>query len=363
MIKKALKIVGALLLAILVALFLAPILLEDSLIARVKDEVNAKLNATINYDDADLSFFKAFPYPSISIDNISVTGNSQFSNIELVRAESLFLKVGLASVIHKDEAIELTNIIVKKPKFHIVINKDGLRNTDITKSSDLESTESYWLDIKSYSIDNGSLIYEDFQGNTFATIRDINHNGKGDFAQDIFNLQTSTLLEGTTIKSSNVTLANNLTIKSEFPLLVNTTDSKYSFADGLFYINDFALVADGDLHLKDEGLYMDMKSKGNDNSVKEFISLIPYAYTKDFDQVIASGTFTYTASVEGLYNTENKLTPTFDIDIDLNDGRIKYPDLSLPIEDLNIDIKATNQTSNIEKTDIVIKPIEFFDRR
>jgi len=288
-----------------------------------------------------------------------VTGNDPFSDIELVRAESLFLKVGLASVLHKDEPIELTNIIVNKPKFHIVINKDGLRNTDITNSSDAKSSESYWLDIKSYSIDNGSLVYEDFQGGTFATIGNINHHGKGDFAKDIFNLQTNTILENTTIKSSNVTLAKDLTIKSELPLLVNTTDSKYSFSNGLFHINDFVLVADGDLQLKDEGAYVDIQSKGNDNSVKEFISLIPYAYTKDFDQVTASGTFNYTATAKGIYNSAHKLTPAFDVYIDVKNGRIKYPDLSLPIENLNIDVKATNQTSNIEKTDVVIKPIEF----
>lgn len=358
--KTALKIVGALLLAILVALFLAPILLEDSLIARVKDEVNKNLNATINYDDADLSFFKSFPYPSITIDNVAITGHAPFEDTELVRAERLFLKIGLASVIHKDEAIELTKIVVTKPKIHIKTNTEGLSNTDIVKaSSDSSSDASYWLDIQSYSIEDGSLIYEDLQGQTFATIGQINHTGKGDFAQDIFDLQTTTLLENTTIKSSNIKLANNLTIKSELPIRVNTTDSKYSFANGLIHINDFALVADGDIQLRDEGVYMDVASKGNDNSVKEFLSLIPYAYTKDFDQVTASGTFTYAANAKGLYNSATSKTPAFDLTVDLKNGRVKYPDLSLPIENLNIDMKATNRTSDINKTDVEIKPIEF----
>ncbi len=357
--KKALKIVGALLLAILVALFLAPILLEDSLIARVKDEVNKNLNATISYEDADLSFFKAFPYPSITLDNLSITGNAPFEDTELIRAEQLFLQVGLASIIHKDEAIELTKIIVKKPTIHIKTNKEGQSNTDIVKALEGSSEASYWIDIQSYSIEDGSLIYEDLQGQLYATIGSINHTGKGDFAQDIFDLQTSTLLENTTIKSSNVTLANNLTIKSELPIRVNTTDSKYSFTDGLININDFALKADGDIQLKDEGVYMDLMSKGNDNSVKEFLSLIPYAYTKDFDQVKASGTFTYAANAKGLYNSATNTTPAFDLTVDLKNGVVKYPDLSLPIENLNVDLTATNRTSNVNKTDIEIKPIQF----
>jgi len=357
--KKAIKIIGILFLAILVALFLAPILLEDKIIEKVKTEINTNLNAEVDFADADLSFFKSFPFPSISLSDFEIKGNAPFEDINLLKADNIFLQVGLASIIHSDEPIELTKIVINKAQFHIKTLVSGETNTDIFPEAAASNEEPYTLDIQAYEIKDGSLKYEDLQGLTFAEIETINHKGTGDFAKNIFDLKTNTQLSGVNLKSGNVRLAKNLIIKNDMPLSVNTNNNSYSFSNGVFEINDFKLVADGTVALQGDDIAMDIKSVGNNNSVKEFLSLIPYAYTKDFSQVKADGTFTYNAELKGNYNATKNQTPAFDIDLDLQNAKVQYPDLSLPIENINVIVKAKNTSGNINKTDIEIRPIEF----
>ena len=136
MLKKAIKIIGILFLAILVALFLAPFLLEDKIIDRVKSEINSNLDAEVDFADADLSFFNTFPYPSVSLSDFRIKGSASFEDINLLKADNIFLQVGLASIIHSDEPIELTKIVVNEPEFHIKTLATGETNTNIFKETD-----------------------------------------------------------------------------------------------------------------------------------------------------------------------------------------------------------------------------------
>ena len=357
--KKAFKIVGVLVLAVLLALFLAPILLEDKIIERVKKEINANVNATVDFEDVNLSFIKGFPYPSLSISNLTVSGASPHEAQQLAQIDELFVKIGLASVLHSDEPIELISMTLDKPEFLIYTAKDGTTNTSVLPSNSSSDNAAYSIDIQSYKINDGAIKYIDVKGKTEATLTGINHTGKGDFSNDQFTLVTDTDIASTTLRSDNILLAKNVRIQSELPLEVNLTDNSYQFNNGLILLNAFKLNADGKVIVKDEGIQIDASSRANNNSIREFISLIPYAFTKDFEGVDASGQFDYKAKINGLYANDGSRIPTFDITAKVDNARVKYPSVNLPIEDINMSLKATNRSGQIDKTDIEIKPLHF----
>ena len=298
--KKAFKIVGVLVLAVLLALFLAPILLEDKIIERVKKEINVNVNATVDFEDVNLSFIKGFPYPSLSISNLTVSGASPHEAQQLAQIDELFVKIGLASVLHSDEPIELVSMTLDKPEFLIYTAKDGTTNTSVLPSNSSSDNSAYSIDIQSYKIKDGVIKYIDLKGKTEATLSGINHTGKGDFSNDQFTLVTDTDIASTTLRSDNILLAKDVRIQSKLPLEVNLTDNSYQFNDGLILLNAFKLNADGKVIVKDEGIQIDASSRANNNSIREFISLIPYAFTKDFEGVDASGQFDYNAKINGV---------------------------------------------------------------
>jgi len=357
--KKAFKIVGVLVLAVLLALFLAPILLEDKIIDRIKQEINTNVNATVDFEDVDLSFFKGFPYPSITISNLTVSGSSPNEAQQLAQIDELFVKIGLASVLHSDEPIELVSMTLDKPEFLVYTAKDGSTNTAVLPSNSTSDNSAYSIDIQSYKIKDGTIRYINIQGKTEASLSGINHTGKGDFTNDQFTLLTETNVESATLKSDNILLAKDIRIQSKLPLEVNLANNSYEFDDGLILLNAFKLNADGKIVVKEEGIQIDASSNANNNSIREFISLIPYAFTKDFEGVDASGQFDYKAKINGLYANDRSRIPSFDLAAQIDDARVKYPNLNLPIEDINMSLQATNRSGQINKTDITIKPLHF----
>ena len=59
--KKALIIVGVILVLLISAMIAIPYLFRDQIIQFVKDDANKNIIATLDFDDMELSFFRQFP--------------------------------------------------------------------------------------------------------------------------------------------------------------------------------------------------------------------------------------------------------------------------------------------------------------
>jgi len=103
---------------------------------------------------------------------------------------------------------------------------------------------------------------------------------------------------------------------------------------------------------------MDIKFKTNEPTFKDVLSLVPAVYTKDFESVQTSGSFTLDGMVKGTYvekqNGELSI-PFFDVNFKVNDARFQYPDLPKSVEDINIDLKVTNDGKALDATVIHLK--------
>jgi len=59
--------------AIIVALVLVPVLLEDRIIERLRTELNEGLNATVTFSDVDVSLLSTFPTLTAEITALKIT--------------------------------------------------------------------------------------------------------------------------------------------------------------------------------------------------------------------------------------------------------------------------------------------------
>ena len=76
--KKGLKISAAIIGIIIVLLLVLPFMFKDKIIGIVKDEANKMLNAKLEFEDLDISFFSHFPKASIELKNFSLSGTGDF---------------------------------------------------------------------------------------------------------------------------------------------------------------------------------------------------------------------------------------------------------------------------------------------
>lgn len=355
MIKKILKIVGILLLVLIIAAVAAPYLFKDQIVEAVKADINKNINAKVEFADVNLSLFKSFPDFNFSLDELSVTGINEFEGYKLIEAENIELSLDLMSVISSDKPVEINTISLKKPVINIKVLRDGKANYDIAKASDApveesaSGEESFLIQLQEYEIVDGNFVYDDRQGGTYAEIIDLDHSGRGEFTQDVFDIGTSTNIEKMTVKSGGVTYLNKA--KGDLDLTINAdiTNSKYTIKENSLVLNALKLNTEGFVQMVGDKINVDIKYSAPNNKFKNILSMIPSAYTADFEDVKANGTLALDGFVKGNYDANTGSLPAFLLNLKVENGDFKYPDLPLGVDGINILTKINSPSSDLNK--------------
>jgi len=194
--KKILTYTGISLLALLVLAFVLPFLFKDKIVQIVKSEIDKNVDAKVEFKDVSLSLFRHFPKASVGLENISIVGKGDFAKDTLLSASMIDASVNIMSLISGKD-IDVAGVFLDAPRIHALVNKDGKANWDIVKedtstSVSTDTSSSLSLKLKKYEINDGYVLYYDETAGINAEISGLDHEGSGDFTNDLFTLSTST---------------------------------------------------------------------------------------------------------------------------------------------------------------------------
>lgn len=359
--KSLFKIIAALVALVILALVLLPFLLKDTLIEKVKEEVNNNLNAQVDFGDFDLSLISSFPDLKFSIQDVKVLGVDTFKGVELLNMRLLEAEVDLMSVI-KGEEIQIKTFGIDGLSAHVVVLKNGVANYDIVPESGetdtlqeevSEEPTAFKMALNNYYFRNINLIYDDREGNMYAEIVELNHEGSGDFNTDNFILQTLTSIKSLTYKMDGIAYLNKAELSSKFDIEMDMLNAKYGFKENNIKLNDLTLNFDGMLAMPGDDIEMDLSFSAPSSSFKSVLSLVPAVYMTDFESVKTEGSFQLAGSAKGVY-TDASL-PAFKLDLLVNNAMFQYPDLPGKVEQIEIDLNVSNPGGSEDKTVINLK--------
>lgn len=357
MLKKILKYTGITLLLIIVLLALTPILFKGKIISLVKQKVNENINATVEFKDVNISVFSHFPKLTVELNDLSVAGINEFVGDTLVSAKEIGLSMNLWNAI-TGKSIDIHNINIEDANINAIVNKQGKANWDIVKPS-TESTSNdsdskpMKLKLEKYELKNCNINYNDYAGNMFANINQINHTGSGDFELDNFTLKTNTSIEKWSYKMNGVSYINDATTKADFDLLMDMKNKKFSFNTDKITLNNLQLSTNGFFQILDNGYAMDINYKAPSTEFKNILSLIPAIYQNNFSSLKTSGSAIFNGFVKGTFN-ENTI-PAYQVNLQINEGFFQYPDLPAPVKDINLIMKVDNPDGITDHTVVDIQ--------
>jgi len=338
------------------ALIIIPIAFKGKILKLATEEMNNNLNASVQFDDLNLSLIKSFPNLNIEFEDLSITGNQSFEGDTLVQISSTNFVVNVMSVISGDN-IDIKKIKLHRPRIFLTVNDSGDANWNITKetvdqvdSDQSESTPStpLNLNLEYYEITEGYLVYEDRASDMFVRLNKLDHNGSGNFTEEIFTLNTSTTVETFLFKMSGVSYLNDVTYSSKVNLLVDLNKSIYTFSENEFGINELIFKIDGTVEMPMDDILLDLEFKVLNNEFKNFMSLIPGVYRNDFDKVKSSGMLELGGTIAGTYN-ETTL-PAYNVDLKVREGSFSYPDLPEKLSEVSIDLNVANPDGVADNT-------------
>ena len=359
--KKTIRISLILITLLLVAAFAVPFLFKGKFIAIARNELNKTLNATTDFKDLDISLFRSFPRLSVALKDLSITGKGNFTADTLLSAKSFDLAVNLYSLFDINN-IKVYSVNLDEPRIHAIVHKNGEANWDITKpSTEKESSSaggSFQLTLQKYVIKNGYLQYRDEEGNMYAELIGINHEGSGNLGSDKFTLFTKTTTASSSFTYEGIPYLVNTKANVDADLNIDASRLYYQFSKATATLNELVINSDGYFQIVNDSTYgMDIKFDAPAVDFKSLISLIPVIYRNNFATIKTSGSAVFNGFVKGQYSPLEM--PAYSINLEVKDGFFQYPDLPKPVKNISLSLHAENPDGIMDHTVLDIRKGHF----
>ncbi|KAF9659418.1 AsmA family protein [Tenacibaculum mesophilum] len=360
--KKIYKILLGIIVFFFILLVSIPLLFQDKVMNLVKTTINNNVNAKVDFSDSSLSLLRNFPNASVQLSNLTVINNAPFEGDTLVYAKEVNLALKLTELFKaSSEQLNIKSFTIDDALVNVLVDKKGNANYDIAKPSETEEAKNeepstFGLSINSYAINNVTVKYNDEQGKRNLELAELNHSGSGDFSQSNTELdtQTSTLVS---FGMDGNSYAKNQKIELDAILGMDLTNMKFSFLKNEAKLNSLPLVFDGFVQVNEKNQEVDINFKTPSSDFKNFLGLIPEAYTKSIAGVSTTGNFSVNGKVNGIIDDNH--IPKLDISMKSNNASFKYPDLPKSVQNINIDAQIKNTTGKTENTFVTINGLSF----
>ena len=344
--KKFLKISGITVLSIIVLLLVLPFAFKNQIKALAQQEIDKNIDAKVRFSGVHLSFIRNFPNVSAGLDGLMVIGNGEFSKDTLANIERFRAVVDIMSIIN-GKTYEINKIIVEKPIIHALVHTNGKTNWDIFLSDSTQTRKdsvkpsAFSMKLQEYKLQNADIIYNDETLPMKATIKNLTHSGTGNFTENIYDLITSSEADEVVVNYAGVRYLNKNALRAKVGLNINNKESVYKFLENEIFLNDLPLKFSGTITLPDSNqTILDLVFSCPKAEVKQLFSLIPAVYTKDYKSLKSEGSLNFSGIIKGTYS-EN-LYPSFEVKLNVGNGKIQYPSLPSALTAINIDMDIKN---------------------
>ncbi|GAB4496001.1 MAG: hypothetical protein OHK0019_26720 [Saprospiraceae bacterium] len=350
--KKLLFGIAIFLVLLIGALIALPYFFKDEIIAQVKTAANESLTATVDFKDVDISVFRNFPKLSVGLEGLEVTnGPGPFEGVKLVQCERLDVAIDLWSAIFGSEVV-VKGLYFQKPDIRVFVLSNGDANYDIAKpepagSTATTSSESSPIKLERYGISEGKILYDDRGLDMRAFLEGLEHTGSGEFTADLYDFVMKTAIERLSVNYGGIQYLRNARADWDATLSADMKNMKFTFKKNDLKVNALQVMLDGWVEMPEnsEDIRMDLTFGTPQNTFKSLLSIIPGAYTKDFENVQANGTVQFAGFVKGTYN--EKIYPAFKLNFVVGNADFKYPSLPLGVSSINVDATINSPSSRL----------------
>lgn len=351
-IKRIFLILFIFLVLIIGALLAVPFIFKDELVEVVKEQINQNINATADFAEVDVSLFRSFPHLTLQLSDFTLIGKDRFADIPFLGAKEAGVTVDIRSLFG-DQALSIRSVNLDQPNVNVLVLADGAANYDIAipteEESAVDTTAASALEIalQSYEITDGTVTYDDRASDIYLVITGLNHSGEGNFTLTEYDLDTETTIASMSVKQGGISYLKNAELALDAIFHINAEESLYVLKDNQLRVNELLLNAEGQVQLLEEDILLDLAFNSPRSDFRSLWSLIPNAYTKDYENVAINGTFNLEGLVKGTYNETTY--PAFRIRTQIKDGNVKYPDLPLGIKNIQASLDVNSPSSDLDQ--------------
>jgi AsmA protein len=356
---KAAKYTGISIIVLLCLMFLTPIVFSDKIKEEIKKTANKKLAGEMNYSNMNISFFKHFPSLTLTLDDFKLSGSAPFQKEQLVTAQEVSFGINIPSLIF-GKSINIDEIYLSNSKINIKVNKDGLANYNVyiaDPEDKKKDDDSAAIKLEKIEIINSQLTYDDLSTQLHLDAFGFNYLGKGDLAQDIFDLYSKAKIDKLNLRYEKEPYLMNKKVDADLITKINVNSLSFVFEQNDLMINQLPVDFKGKFDFLKEGYNMDFIIKSTDSNLDHLFTALPPKYITWLSKTELKGKTDFLLTLKGKYIESEKIAPDLNLDLKIREGFINYNKSAFPISNLNLDFSTKLPSLNPELLIVNIKSV------
>lgn len=360
--KKLLKIVVGIGIFLLLLVIGIPLFLEAKIGPILRSNVNRSITGEFDFRDADLSLIRNFPNARVSLQDIVLTTAAPFEGDTLFKAREAYLVMGIGELFKgAGEPIGIRELSVSGADLRLRLDAEERPNYLIAAEDPAGAgadgaSEGFTFDLQGYRIADSRVSYRDESSGISFLLEDIRHTGSGDLSLSESRLETLTDAR-ISLGLDSVQYLDRHSLHLDAVIGIDLETDTYTFLENEGQINQMPLVFEGTVQLVEDGQEIDLNFRTPSSDFKNFLALIPEAYSQSLDAVSTSGQFTLEGAIKG--RSDDTRIPNLDIRMEAVDAAFRYPDLPKGIDDINFSARLLNTNGVAEDTYLEIPAAGF----
>ena len=341
------RLAGGLILLLGILVFSAW-LYRDELAGKIREEINSNMEADLEFGTYSVNIFRHFPDVTLTVNDLIITGRGAFSADTLSRIGQLGIEVDLYSLFREPLVIE--SVHFDKGNLFAKVLSDGRANWDIFPATDAPAVDTsdagIAYRIQRISFRDAFISYDDLESNIQSDLHqvqiDLEKNAGDKYWQSLITVpEWNAKMEGMQLLQK---------ARAEWKAALEFSQDSFgvAFGENALALNEIEFALDGYAQMPDTTIEMDIRFKSSNASFHKLLSLVPYIYSTDFDQIKATGTCSVNGQVKGQYDGLH--FPDSDLELNVDQGSFRYPDLPGSAENISMQLKVTNQQGEWDQT-------------
>lgn len=359
--KKKISIIAAILAGVIILLILIPLLFKGPITRMIKKEINKSLVATVDFSDVSISLIKNFPEITVGLHDLTIVGHSTFEGDTLAFVQKMMMSFNPFDLIRGNYIVKRVKMV--SPDVLLKISADGSVNWDIVKTEESTTSEpvaeeeNLILKLNKVIIEDGFMIYKDASIGFNLSLDSLDAEITGNLSEQQTNLDILADMSSVYVDYDGISYLSGARISFKGGVDVDLTQSSYSFLKNKIFLNDLGIELDGKIIYLDEYQYYDLSFAAPSDDFKQFLSLIPAIYSRDFNSVNASGKLGFNGFVKGRY--DDQTFPGFNVNIKVDQGRFQYESLPAAVEDIELDATLRSEEGSLDNLVTDIRNMSF----
>jgi AsmA protein len=341
------KIAGGLLAFWVLAMVFFPILFHNWISRKVTEVTTEYLISELRFKDTRATFFHHFPFLTLSMDQVELAGSGPFASKPFIKAESLVFTIGIWRLLFTDR-VDIKEIDLVNAAVSFETDRFGRPNYLIFKSAEpknpetpAESGAEVYLD--RIRISNTDLSYTDRLRKIDVSTHAFDYDGEGSFINGNLQLGSRIEIDSVDVTFEDVEYLRGKPLKATISTVYNDNAVSLLFEKNDLVINELALAFSGKLDFDPDGYRYQVDVSTRDSHLKEILSLLPAKYVRWRDQAEVDGLIDADLHLSGLNNSvrDTLEDSRMALEVDFRDGKLKYRDAPVPVEQIFIDFKGS----------------------